>query len=187
MDLEAVEQRRHQCGDAADLIGQGGQAQRHAFAGVALGLAVQRLMLAELLEHDHGQKVRSGPTPRQDMEGRRGLGHGLAVAAGKLLPHGLDHLPLARDHFQRLGHVLAQLRQARPAAAGAGRGRLDHDPLARQVFREGLAGRLLALEPLHRRGRAGDGFLGRQFVLGRRGFQFLQLQLELVQQPAAAL
>ena len=25
------------------------------------------------------------------------------------VPHGLDHLPLARDHFERLGDVLAQL------------------------------------------------------------------------------
>ncbi len=44
-----------------DLIGQRRQADRHALACIALGLAVQRLMLAELLEQDHRQQARAGP------------------------------------------------------------------------------------------------------------------------------
>ena len=35
----------------------------------------------------------------------------LAGAAGELLAHVLDHLPLPRDQLQRLGHVLADLAQ----------------------------------------------------------------------------
>src|SRR3954451_20130030 len=49
------------------------------------------------------------------MERRRWLGDLLAGPAGELLPHRLDHLPLARDDFQCLGDVLAELGQ--PAAA----------------------------------------------------------------------
>jgi hypothetical protein len=45
-----------------DLIGQGRQAQRHAFLGVAFGLAVERLMLPELLEQDHREQAGTGPT-----------------------------------------------------------------------------------------------------------------------------
>jgi hypothetical protein len=41
-------------GHRADLVGQGRQAQRHALAGEALGLAVQWLVLAILLEQQHG-------------------------------------------------------------------------------------------------------------------------------------
>ena len=63
MGLQAVEQR-HQHGRAgADLVGQRGQAERHALAGIALGLAVERLMLAELLEQHHRQQVRALPNP----------------------------------------------------------------------------------------------------------------------------
>ena len=49
----------------ADLVGQRRQAERHAFPGVALGLAVERLMLAELLEQDHRQQARPGPAARR--------------------------------------------------------------------------------------------------------------------------
>jgi hypothetical protein len=38
-----------------DLIGQRREAEVDAFPGVALGLPVQRLVLAELLEQDHGK------------------------------------------------------------------------------------------------------------------------------------
>ncbi len=43
------------------------------------------------------------------MERRRRLADLLAVPAGELLADGLDHLPLPRDHLQRLGDVLAHL------------------------------------------------------------------------------
>ena len=41
----------------SDLVGQRGEADIDAFPGIALGLAVQWLMLAELLEQDHRQRL----------------------------------------------------------------------------------------------------------------------------------
>jgi hypothetical protein len=46
--------------DRAHGVGHGRQRDWHAFQSVALGLPVQGLMLAELLEHDHGQGARAG-------------------------------------------------------------------------------------------------------------------------------
>src|SRR6476619_3543270 len=85
------------------LVSQGRQAQRHAFLGIAFGLAVERLMLPELLEQDHRQQTGASPAPGDHMERRRSLANLLAVPAGELLADMLDHLPLARDRFQRLG------------------------------------------------------------------------------------
>src|ERR1019366_7021534 len=95
--LDALEQRRQRHRAAADLVGQGRQTDRHALLGIALGLAVERLMLAKLLEQDHGQKTGTGPAPGDHMERRRSLADLLAVPAGELLADMLDHLPLARD------------------------------------------------------------------------------------------
>src|SRR5215208_7309516 len=98
-------------------------------------------MLPVLLEQDHRQQARAGPTARDHMKRRRCLADLLAVAAGELFADVLDHLPLPRDHLQRLGDVLAQLAQPRAAAAQAARwARFDH-ALAWQMFREGLARR----------------------------------------------
>ena len=91
----------------ADLVGQRRQAQINALAPVAFALPVQRLMLAELLEQDHGQQVGAGKAARRHMERRGRLSDRLAIPARELLAHRLDHLPLARDHLQRLGDVLA--------------------------------------------------------------------------------
>ena len=109
-------QHRSAC---ADLVGQRRQAQLDAFAGIAFALPVERLMLAELLEQDHRQQVRPGKAARRDVERCRRLGDRLALAARELLAHCLDDLPLARDHLQRLGDILAELRQLGRAAAGA--------------------------------------------------------------------
>ncbi len=57
----------------------GRQGNRRAFERIALGLTVQRLMLAELFEGDHRQKARPRPAARDDMERRRGLRVLLAV------------------------------------------------------------------------------------------------------------
>ena len=124
----ALEDRVQHAAAGADLIGQRRQAQRYAFTGVALGLPVQWLMLAELLKHDHRQQTGTGPAARNDMEWRRRLADVLAIAARELLAHMLDNLPLAWDDLQRLGHILAELGQARSAAAGAAGRRRDARP-----------------------------------------------------------
>src|SRR5438034_9509531 len=93
----------------ANLVGQRRHAQIDAFPPVSLALSVQRLMLSELLEQDHGQKVWSGEAPRRDVERRRRLRDRLAFPAREPLPHRLDHLPLTWDHLQCLGDVLPQL------------------------------------------------------------------------------
>ncbi len=116
------------------------------------------------------------------MERGRRLADLLAVAAGELLANVLDHLPLARDHLQRLGDVLTQLAQPRAAAALAGcRPRHDH-PLARQVLGEGLARRPLAGEG-HDSRRLRNRALGGDLVLAGRTLEFLERQLHLVEQP----
>jgi hypothetical protein len=47
-------------------VGHGRQGDWHAFQSVALGLAVQGLMLTELLEYDHGQEAGPRPAPGDD-------------------------------------------------------------------------------------------------------------------------
>jgi hypothetical protein len=105
--LDPPEDRLQHGTTGADLIGQGRQADRHAFLGVAFGLTVQRLMLPELFEHQHRQQARARPAARDHMEWCRRLADTFAVAAGELLAHVLDHLPPPRNDLQRLGYVLA--------------------------------------------------------------------------------
>jgi hypothetical protein len=81
------------------------------------------------------------------MRGRRRLGDALAGAAGELLAHVLDHLPLPRDEFQHLGQVLADLVQ-NPAAAWAGR-RYRIDALRAADARAGTTRWFASLEAEH--------------------------------------
>ncbi len=113
---------------------QGRQAEIDALARVAVPLPVQRLVLPILLEDDRRQQVGTCPAPRCRVERRRRLGDRFAMAAGELLTHRLDHLPAARDHGQRLGHVLADTSTASPSPARAGRRRRYHHPFARKMF-----------------------------------------------------
>ncbi len=110
----------------------------------------------------------------------------VALPAGELLPHRLDHLPLPRDHLQRLGDVFTQLRQLGRTAARAALRDRDQDALAREVLGERLTGRPLALERLHGL-RPGCRLIGRQLLLGRRRLQLFKLKLHLLQQPRLAL
>src|SRR6195256_485186 len=144
---------------SSNLIGQGGQAERHAFLGVPFGLAVEWLMLPKLLEQDHREQARTSPAPGDHMEWRRSLADLLAVPAGELLADMLDHLPLTRDRFQRLGDRLAQLAQPPTSAAQASCWPRHDHPLAWQMIRKRLAGGALAGERRHRRG-PGDRHLG---------------------------
>ena len=100
MGLDQRVQRAQRRGAGADLIGQGRKAQVDAFAGVALALPVQRLMLAELLEQDHRQQARAGEAARRDVERRRRLRDRLALPAGEALANRLDHLPSAAGRLR---------------------------------------------------------------------------------------
>lgn len=64
------------------------------------------------------------------MEGRRSLGNLLAVAAGELLAHMRDDLPLPRNDLQLLGHVLVEPVQRRSTVARARRRPRKNDALA---------------------------------------------------------
>ena len=184
MGLDQSMQRAQRGGAGAHLIGQGRKAEVDAFAGVAFALAVQRLMLAELFEQDHRQQARAGEAARRDVERRGRLRDRLAPPAREPLANRLDHLPAAGDDFERLGDVLAELRQLRRAAARTIRRRGHDDPLARQMVGEGLSRRPLALEgPDHRRRSRS---LRRQFVLARVGLGILQLHFQLVEQSLLA-
>ena len=103
----------------------------------------------------------------------------------ELLAHRLDHLPLTRNDFQRLGDVLAQLRQLlRPAARTALR-HWDYDALARQMGRKGFAGWPLTLKRLY--GLCSRRLLlGCQLIFSRCRFQLFKLKLHLLQQSRLA-
>src|ERR1700751_775268 len=142
-------------------------------------------MLAILLEQDHGEHVRPGKAAWQHRERRRRLADLLAVAAGELLTHGLNDLPLPRYRLKRLRDIFAELGEAaRAAAAASGRTRHDH-ALARQMRRERLARGLSAGEGTHRRGRC--CLRGGKLILGRRGLELLELKLHLLDQTRLAL
>lgn len=186
MPLDQCVQRTQRRRARPDLVGQRRQTEIDAFPGVAFALPVQRLMLTELLEQHHGKQVRAGEAARCDMERRRRLGDRLALPARELLAHCLDDLPLTRDHLQRLGDVLAQLRQPGRSAAGAVLRRGDDDALTRQVLRERLARRPPAFERANRL-HLSCCLLGGEFILGGIGFQILELKLHLLKQPGLAL
>ena len=105
-------------------------------------------MLAVLLEQDHRQQARPG-------EATAAASHGTAPEAGQSFRQArqenfsrtvLDHLPLSRNNFQRLGDVFAKLRQPVEPQQGPTGVRRDHHTLARQVVGKRLARWPLALE-----------------------------------------
>jgi hypothetical protein len=83
------------------------------------------------------------------MKRRWWLSDRLAGAAGELLAHVLDHLPLPRNELQRLRHVFADLAQPVATAARAiGRSGMDN-ALARQMLGQWPPGRAPPLERLY--------------------------------------
>ena len=73
MGLDQPVERHQREGGGADLVGERRDAERHAFAGEALGLAVERLVLPVLLEQQHGEEAGARPAARHDVERRRRL------------------------------------------------------------------------------------------------------------------
>src|SRR2546423_10602230 len=55
--LKTPENRFQNRATGPHLVGQGRQAERHAFLGVTFGLAVERLVLPKLLEQDHREQA----------------------------------------------------------------------------------------------------------------------------------
>lgn len=150
------------------LIGERRGAKWHALTGETVCLPFEWLVLAILLEQQHRQEAGPRPATRYDVERCWRLRDLLAVPAREFLAHRLDDLPRARDHFQRLGHILAEPRQAL-TAAGRARTRCWNDhALARQVLGKRLSDGALALE-----GGNGGDLLGRgcQLVLGGVGLK----------------
>jgi hypothetical protein len=186
MGLDPPEHRVERGAARSDGVGHRRQADRHAFACIALGLPVQRLMLAELLEQDHRQKARAGPAPGDHMERGRRLADLLAIPTGELFPYRFDHLPLPRDHLQCPRHILAQLAQPGSAAALARRRLGNHHALARQVVREGVSFGALAREARHIRSLRHGDFRGELILAGAR-CKFLELQRQLIDQPLRSL
>eukprot|EP01037_Dinobryon_pediforme_P020541 gene20540-21197_t len=68
------------------------------------------------------------------MERRRRLRDVHAIAAKEFLTDRLDNLPRTRNHLERFGHVLAQLRQSLAAARWACAWCRDYDALTRQTL-----------------------------------------------------
>ena len=120
MRLDQIKDRQERGCSIPDLVGQRRGRKLDALAFEPGALAVERAMHSKLVEEDRRQQMRADEAARRGMERRRRLADRLAVTAGKFLPHRLDHLEPARNLLQRLGDVLAQFRQPRPAAAGAG-------------------------------------------------------------------
>jgi len=107
--LKALEQRRQRRRAAADLVGQGRQADRHTLLGTALRLPVERLMLTKLLEQHHRQQAWPRAAPGDHVERRRGLADLLAITTGELFADVLDHLPGFRDDLQRLDATVERI------------------------------------------------------------------------------
>src|SRR6516225_1247898 len=183
MGLDETVERYRGKHPGADLVGQRRDTEVDALALEALALAVQRNVLSELVEQDRRQQLWPNEAARRRVERRRRLRDRLAVPAGELLAHRLDHLPLARDYLQRLGDILAQLGQPAAAAAWTAPRRLDDYALALNGIGKGFAHRPLAPEGPH----GLRPFRRRQLILRRGRLELLQLKLQLVQQTHRAL
>jgi hypothetical protein len=112
---------------------------------------------------------------------QRRLRDRLAGPATPLRPHDLHHLEPGWDVFEDFGHVLAELAQHRAATAGAGRRRLMHGPLARQMRRHWLAAVLMVRAgACCRRGWLPIGWRAAAFAFCHALFDLAEHQFELL-------
>ena len=186
MGLDPPEHRVERGAARSDGVGHRRQADRHAFACIALGLPVQRLMLAELLEQDHRQEAWAGPAPGDHMERGRRLTDLLAIPAAELFPYRFDHLPLPGITSSVRVTSSPSLRSRVPpqhshvvggAITTRSRGRWSG---------EGVSFGALAREARHIRGFRHGDFRG-ELILAGAGCKFLELQRQLIDQPLRSL
>jgi hypothetical protein len=181
--LDQLVERQQRRRTGADMIGHGRDRQFDAFARKLLALPIERLMIGVFVHQDHRQQARPREASRDHMEGRRRLADLLAGAAAELLAHMLGHKQLPRHHVERLGDILADLRELAAAAAWARGRRRVNDAPARQVIGEVPARAVLP----RKASNLGAGCLGLGRILCGGRCQFLQLQLQLIEQPLATL
>ncbi|MCY1358347.1 hypothetical protein D9M68_586210 [compost metagenome] len=186
MRFDQIKDRQERGRSIPDLVGQRRSRKLEALTFEPGALAVERAMHAKLVEEDRRQQMRPDEAARRGMERRRRLADLLAVPAAKFLAYGFDHLEPARNLLERLGDVLAQFRQARPAAACTGDWWIDHHALALDILRPRLSDRPFARERMHARGLGGSR-LGCNLVLCRGHHQLFELQFHLVDQARRAL
>lgn len=67
---QCVQRLQYRCA-STDQVGQRRETEIDAFAPVSLALPVEGLMLAELVEQDHGQQIGPGKTAWRHVEGCR--------------------------------------------------------------------------------------------------------------------
>ena len=118
-----------------DPVGERRAFELHALAGIDLGLAVERRVVAELGYKHMRQQPRPGSAAPNGQAGCGCLGNGLPEPAGELRPHVAGHAQRGRHIVQDFGGVLAE----RPQCAAAGwaeAGDLMQDHVARQMRRE---------------------------------------------------
>src|ERR1700759_4638028 len=145
-----IDQRHQGCRGGTHPVRKRRYVEIDAFTLVDVALTMKRQVQTVLGEQNMGQQLGPCTPARNRMRGSRRLGDRFAGPADELLTHVLDHLPLARNELQRLGHVLADLAQSAVTPTWAdGRYRIDKT-LSRQMLRQGPAGWLAALERWHR-------------------------------------
>src|SRR5262249_17165479 len=149
MALDQLIERHQHRRAGADMIRHGRQRYLNAFARILLALAIERLMVGVFFDQDHCQQARSGKSAGDHMERRRRLRDPFARATAELLPHMLGDEPLPWDYIERLGDVLADLRELGAAAARARCRSWMNDASARQMIRELPPRRLRSREALN--------------------------------------
>jgi len=173
-------QRREQEHRLPDPIGQRRAVEVHALPCINPRLAVQRRVVA-VLRHQH-MRDQAGPRAAA-LDGQRRhrpLHDRLAGPAAQLRPDMLDDLEAGRDILEHLALVLAHPAEHRAAAARADAGRLVGDGLTRQMGRQRLAHRLLALARLRRVRLGGVSRAGAGVALGLLFLEFADQQFELL-------
>ena len=117
------------------IVGERRHADAHAFGGIGLALAVERLMQAELVEQDHSQQVGASGYTRNGVEGRWRLRDGLTGLANELLADRLHDDPLAGTDLAAFRDGLANLLELCTVAAWAALWRGHDDAVPGEIGR----------------------------------------------------